>query len=440
MKKLFTFILLVFTLQGYSQGLLKYDNMELYTESGKYGIRTIDSLTTVLPAEYGYICTTAQFYEYGLLVRQGDKCQFFNHKTKKFHPLKGYFRNNENAIAFPIAEDDKYGLVDSLGDVIAEGQWDAARFLYGDGDNTLFRVTNSERYKGAVNNIYLNPIPGKTGYINARGEYVIPMEYSYIDFFVPNVDVTRFTNATYDCDVELGCQNPYKSGKWGLINKKGEIVLPDTIYNFISYRLWDDRNEQLVFCVEKDSLKGVINYKGELIYPLAEYVTLSSVWDSFNENNKLQIKDDNGKLIPLSQIKPYKGEFGVNGLIIGKEYTHARVKAALEDTSETIYFDSDEFRGTRRYLRDSGCLRDEFRWTKQEGFNEFTLRTPNYSLFDGRVKVGLNISVFDELDFGILMPKEGGIYSFYFGWYEGHLTIVTDEHKTITSLSYSIPD
>ncbi len=142
----------------------------------------------------------------------------------------------------------------------------------------------------------------KCGYINEKGETVIPIIYdirpsegvdsssSFVNGFVRLVKGTGEKNADgkeilkwayadklgnfiteflYDgaCDFREGIAAVCRDGKWGLINKLGkEIVAP--IYDEIYYNYYDNYGDILA-CVKNDGKWGVIDKGGSIIIPFS---------------------------------------------------------------------------------------------------------------------------------------------------------------------------
>ncbi len=138
--------------------------------------------------------------------------------------------------------------------------------------------------------------------------------------------------------------------------------------------------------------------------------------------------------------RPYSGSIDVNGLVHGKNYTDAQMRAKLGEPTRYRSQD-DELGGTRSYQYGPEAKYDLFRWSGQDGFNIFTLETPKYSLFKGLLKVGDNISKISLLGFGTL-EVESSIkhrYLFHYGWTDCPLEIQTDFNRVITRIRFSIP-
>jgi hypothetical protein len=77
---------------------------------------------------------------------------------------------------------------------------------------------------------------GKYGYINKKGETVIPFLYDEVGRFGHDRDGHQAFDGLAYVNIGMTSEGRYKifsDGKWGLINKKGEVVLPIK-YGYIS--------------------------------------------------------------------------------------------------------------------------------------------------------------------------------------------------------------
>lgn len=157
-----------------------------------------------------------------------------------------------------------WGFADSTGRVVIKPQWSHV-YSFDNGIAKVIDMSNvKKRYRYTMFYTF-KPTPGKCGYINKKGEYVIPMEYSHIDQFSTNYgDTTRFTRGSKyrSRDKYFGSANPYKGYKWGLVDYKGRIIVPDDTYDYIFTHF-----SHGVFVACKGCKKGVINSKGEVIIP-----------------------------------------------------------------------------------------------------------------------------------------------------------------------------
>ena len=91
---------------------------------------------------------------------------------------------------------------------------------------------------------------GKWGYINSKGEEVIPCKFELEDEKWESVD--RFQD---------GLAKIHKGGKWSLINRQGETVVP-FVYDYI-----EDYSDGLAAVRNEQSLYGYIDKSGKEVIP-----------------------------------------------------------------------------------------------------------------------------------------------------------------------------
>ncbi|MGL4851946.1 MAG: hypothetical protein ACRC3Z_04790 [Phocaeicola sp.] len=138
------------------------------------------------------------------------------------------------------------------------------------------------------------------------------------------------------------------------------------------------------------------------------------------------------------QIVPYPGVFSVGGLELGVDYTDAQMRMKLGIPTK-FEIQNSESGGIREYQYGASGNHDYFFWSGYNGFETFVLRTNKYALFDGKVRVGDNISVFNTLSFGQLTMKSNTLYYFDFDRLDASLEITTNPAGVIAILAFSIP-
>lgn len=138
------------------------------------------------------------------------------------------------------------------------------------------------------------------------------------------------------------------------------------------------------------------------------------------------------------QAIAYPGVFSVGGLELGVDYTDAQIRAKL-GTPTKFYTQNDELGGVREYQYGVSGRHDFFCWSGINGFETFVLRTNKYALFDGRVRVGSRVSVFNTLSFGQLTKKSDTLYYFDFDRLDASLEVTTTQAGVITMLAFSVP-
>lgn len=137
---------------------------------------------------------------------------------------------------------DKSGVVDTTGKFVIPCMWDELMMTSMDHKNPpeiLARViTDAPKNNGFVQSIMYTQ--GRSGYVNMKNEIVVPIEYSFIELFGygRTDDVVPFTKSK--CVVTKRnwflSKNPYKKSRWGLVNSRNEIILPDDYYTYIGFQ------------------------------------------------------------------------------------------------------------------------------------------------------------------------------------------------------------
>lgn len=115
-------------------------------------------------------------------------------------------------------------------------------------------------------------INGKDGFINHRGELVIPAIYDYAHFF------------------SEGRAAVAKNGKYGFIDSKGNVVI-DLIYDNVG----DFFDPNGFASVKKNGKEGLIDRNGKIVMPIIyEYAgsTQDGVTHIFNENQEIEVFND----------------------------------------------------------------------------------------------------------------------------------------------------
>ena len=162
----------------------------------------------------------------------------------------------ESKELYRIQVGGKCGFINEIGKLVIEPQFDSAFWIFGD-------------------SVCYAEIGERRGLINTNGEFVTELDKSIICVFQFNNGVASFITET---------------GKKGIINKSGEIVLPAIYKN-----VWEDGDNGFVI---EDTLgnQGYVNIKGDVIVP-CRYDAVS--W--LNEgllivvtNNKCRYADSTG--------------------------------------------------------------------------------------------------------------------------------------------------
>lgn len=189
--------------------------------------------------------------------------------TPPLFKTAGPFHQNRAAVSF---DGHKVGYVDTTGQVVIAPQWDLVSGFYQNMAKVIIANDLSAMFVRDIPHNIQIATPGKTGFIDRNGAYIIPPEYSYIDI---NRDepYLRFNRGVYD---PAGANSPdfrkaYPNCKWGLMDLQGKIVLPDTEYDYIFLLFGNGRD---YYGVEKAGTYGVLDPVSlKLIVPLGTYAS-----------------------------------------------------------------------------------------------------------------------------------------------------------------------
>lgn len=147
----------------------------------------------------------------------------------------------------------KFGFIDRDGNEVVPLIYDYAQsFSDGFAQVTIGKLDYFEEEKDYEN--YIDP--RKCGFIDTKGNVVVPIIYNYADNFsngISQVTLGRHSRGIYDPDDE--------TPKIGFVDTKGDVVIP-LIYDWIDFYYTD------TIVVKKDDKYGIINTKGEEIIPL----------------------------------------------------------------------------------------------------------------------------------------------------------------------------
>lgn len=210
------------------EGLYTYVDTETGEAKGSYEMATLykDGLALVRPeGEEGYIYVdhnqekaiedtfaSASIFNEGIawVARQGGHLEAIDTKGKRLFELKeaeGAFAFKEGVAVFMRGEDEARGVVNKKGEVVVQPS---------------FTLTSSD-YDGGL--LAVGEPDGGIGFVDKKGEMVIPMEYDQVlieerDRFIDNP--TRYN--LYG-QVETGCIPVKKNGKWGVIDRSGKWII-----------------------------------------------------------------------------------------------------------------------------------------------------------------------------------------------------------------------
>ena len=224
------------------------DSLDYYIseKDGKYGVidprekrYIIDQIYDTIYDSRFRISRKAQ----DLILRETDgRYSFYDLEKQEFKKVGDILSYSDKEDVFLLwiigSENIKLGYLDSDGYFITPQTWDIA-FTFGSYDVAIVAF-----YEGNDNAEidYLESPNRKYGYINKKGEYVIPPIYSYIGFFEDGLRNTSFTKGEsyYNWEGQVRY-----NGKWGIISFDGKILVNDDTYDYIFPRSLMDINLDL---------------------------------------------------------------------------------------------------------------------------------------------------------------------------------------------------
>ncbi|WP_418510538.1 WG repeat-containing protein [Corallibacter sp.] len=238
--------------------------------------------------------STDKLYDFSegyAVIKSGDKIGFINTKgdvvispkfTKAFDFVNGYSK---------VLENNKWGLVDPTGKYLVKTEYDGVSNFY----NGNIVANKGETY-GLIINGEFKPVSGankiwdfsnnpdytyakkgeKVGFIDKKGAWIIE----------PSFDKVRaFKNGLA----------PVSNEKlWGYINLKGELIVP------MQYRDAETFSDDGLAPVKTKKLWGFINKKGELVIPENYVITAGGFASLFSKN------PEKGFIDGLARVKEKK--------------------------------------------------------------------------------------------------------------------------------------
>lgn len=241
----------------------------LFLLNRKYGLADTSGRVVADPVYHNMFYDGGRF-AVAITIKRGEENRFelqagvLNTETgKEVAPLmyQNAKRFSEGLAAAQLGE--KWGFMDTAARMAIPPLWDYVGSFQG-GVARVISVPDSllPKLHDAGNGDYIFvPTPGKCGYIDRRGNYVIPMDYSYIGYMSPSAPYAAFVKGEYVCDDDLGaCENPYPGCKWGIMDIQGNIVVPDDYYDLIDHIYLRLNGSELVFVVAKQDDRGKLRY------------------------------------------------------------------------------------------------------------------------------------------------------------------------------------
>ena len=222
---------------GYEhEGLIRIE------EGGKVGFEDTDG-NIVIPLEYDWAW---DFHEGLVTVEKDGKWGYIDNKGHIVAPLEYDWAYSFCQGRAAVAKDGKMGFIDTNGNIVAPIEYDDVWDFH----EGLAAVEKN----------------GKMGFIDNNGQIVIPLEYdSYYGIHGYLDDSVLFNFGEWEEEIAVGFYEGLaqvnKSGKWGFIDKTGQVIIPfiyDGTSGFHRGLAW----------VEKEGKFGYINAKGWVVVPL----------------------------------------------------------------------------------------------------------------------------------------------------------------------------
>ncbi len=295
------------------------NNRYAFKKNGKWGIMNRKG-NIIVPAKYddiGYSFHEGLLYvglecktSWGGILTECQKTGFIDENGKEVIPLKYEKVGTPSEGLIPVKQDGKWGYVNLQGETVLPCKLDGAESfseglaavrvnkLWGYADKQMnvvirFALLDAKPFheglapvKIPLEKIGYGILEGKWGVINKKGEVIVPPEYDEISLFREGFAIV----AQKDAKESVGFDFDSKT-KYGIIDKEGNEIVPpkyDKIYEF---------HEGLAK-VQLNGKWGIIDTKGNIVVPVKyESVANSCGKIGVLSGNKIQIMDKTGKIL-----------------------------------------------------------------------------------------------------------------------------------------------
>ncbi len=344
---------------GY-RGKLPDSNFKIFSENGKKGLKDKDG-NVVLEAEYDKIDSSG-WSGRGWFLCKEDKWGAVNERLEWMFPMEYESIATRYEGGHYLKQNGKKTFCNEDGKLITH-------FIYDEIENYS---SSWQGFKVKDN--------GKWGYIDNEGNELIPIIYDYISLCSGGnmIRVEKDSlygyynmsdNSIIDCQFEQAhdfySSHPdeaeaKKNGLWGVINRKGDLVLA---YEYDGINIESSN----VYRVKKDGLEGIIDKDKKVIFPF-KYKSLSP----FNEDGIAVVQNTNGLYgyidkndQPVIDFKfAYARNFDGNYAEVAQDYRRVGVidktgKVVVPMNFDSVYIHSwddvivveQDDRDNRRYVR-----------------------------------------------------------------------------------------
>ncbi len=274
------------------------DNQAIVIQYSKYGV--IDEKgRTIVPCQYDEVtrCTNKELY----LVKINNKMNVFNNEGRQLLKSDSDIQlseQNNDFIAFNnLGKEYRYGQPSDFVFRIVKKQLIIYQCPYD--DIPYFDSSGIAVVSKGKSNDGENPKLGLYGIINKDFQEIIPFKYNYIES-VEEHPYLYFFNIGGDNEFSSADLYPI-SGKWGVINNKGKILIP-AIFDKLKLLKLYDKTKPIYFVANRgidfDKLLpgncGLIDIMGNEIIPFEYQEILPSVDDLLivNKSGELYINRD----------------------------------------------------------------------------------------------------------------------------------------------------
>lgn len=254
------------------------------------------------------VYASASEFSEGLAVVGNGKAGYISKSGQLVIPMQFAEAGNfENGLAVVADTSENYSLIDHTGKIITRRAYDfiapfsegLARVSWNDCSgfidvtgNELIACRNAEFGNFSSGMAWMRDSAGRWGFINRKGETVIPPVYDRAESFSNNLPVR----------VRL-------DGRWGIINREGQLLQP-CIHSYIGP--W---SEGLALIVSNDKF-GYINAAGKIVVPQQYLYNRDILGDNlFSEgtarvllDKKAGLIDSTGKLVlprDFDDVQPF---------------------------------------------------------------------------------------------------------------------------------------